>query len=635
MRGSGARRVPKPDETDREKPLKKLILIATAFLFSVGLTAAEAQQKVYRGHGIAMHGDLKYPAGFKNFDYVNPDAPKGGDIRLAAVGGFDSFNPFIVGGRGLSSITQIYDTLMEGSADEPFSMYCLLCETVEVPEDRSWVAFYLDPKARWHDGKPVTVDDVIWSFNALFEHGAPFYRLYYGNVAKVEKVGTNGVKFIFKPGDNRELPLILGQLYVFPKHFWESRDFSKGSLEAPLGSGPYRIKEFEANRYVTYERVKDYWAKDHPTRRGTANFDIIRNEFYRDSTVALEAFKAGRADFRLENAAKDWATAYDTPAVRSGQIIKREIENNRPAGMQGFVFNMRRSLFQDPRVRRALNYAFDFEWSNKTLFYGQYKRTKSFFDNSDLASTGLPQGAELALLEKYRDKLPKEVFDTAYTNPTTDGSGNIRPNLRVANEMLAEAGWKVDPKTHKMTNVKTGEVFRFEILLVQPAFERITLPFKQNLGRLGIDASVRTVDTAQYQKRIDDFDFDMAVTSWGQSESPGNEQRDFWGSEAAERPGSRNLAGLKDPVVDALIETVIAARDRVALVTATHALDRVLLWKFLVVPNWHIATDRVAYWNMFGMPKVTPERGFQFDTWWINSATQASVKQQQRAAEPK
>jgi microcin C transport system substrate-binding protein len=384
-----------------------------------------------------------------------------------------------------------------------------------------------------------------------------------------------------------------------------------------------------------YERVKDYWAKDHPVKRGLDNFDIIRYEYYRDSTVALEAFKAGRADFRLENSSKDWATAYDTPAVRSGQIVKRAIEHNRSSGMQGFVFNMRRPLFQDRRVRRALNYAFDFEWSNKTLFYGQYTRTKSYFDNSDLASSGLPQGAELALLEKYRDKLPKEVFDTVYTNPVTDGSGNIRPNLRIANKMLAEAGWTVDPKTHKLTNAKTGAVFRFEIMLVQPAFERIALPFKQNLARLGIDVSVRTVDTAQYQKRIDDFDFDMVVASWGQSESPGNEQRDFWGSAAADRPGSRNLAGLKDPVVDALVEDVIAARDRAALVTATHALDRVLLWKFLVVPNWYIGSDRVAYWNMFGMPKVTPERGFQFQAWWINSATQATVKQQQRAAEPK
>lgn len=615
--------------------MKKLILVAAAFLLWTGFSAAQAKEKVFRGHGIAMHGDLKYPAGFKHFDYVNPDAPKGGDIRLATIGGFDSFNPFIVGGRGAAGVAQIYDTLMEASADEPFSMYCLVCETVEVPDDRSWVAFYLNPKARWHDGKPITVDDVVWSFDTLFEKGTPFYRFYYGNVAKVEKVGSNGVKFVFKPGDNRELPLILGQLYIFPKHYWETRDFTKGTLEPPLGSGPYRIKSFEANRNVVYERVKDYWAKDHPVRRGTDNFDTIRYEYYRDSTVALEAFKAGRYDFRMETSSKDWATAYDTPAVRNGQIVKREIPHNRSAGMQSFVYNLRRPLFQDLRVRRALNYAFDFEWSNKTLFYGQYTRTDSFFDNSDLASSGLPQGAELALLEKYRDRLPKEVFDTPYTNPTTDGSGNIRANLRIANDMLAAAGWKVDPKTHKLTHTETGQVFRFEIMLVQPAFERIVLPFKQNLARLGIDVSVRTVDSAQYQQRTDDFDFDMIVGSWGQSESPGNEQREFWGSAAADRPGSRNLAGLKDPVVDELIEVLIAAQDRAALVTATHALDRVLLWKFFVIPNWHIPTDRVAYWNMFGQPKVTPDRGFQFASWWLNSAAEASVKAHQRAAEPK
>ena len=615
--------------------MRYLVLVATAFLLSAGPFAAQAQEKVQRGHGIAMHGDLKYPAGFEHFDYVNPDAPKGGEVRLSTIGGFDSFNPFIVGGRGAAGITQIYDTLMESSADEPFSMYCLVCKTIEVPEDRSWVAFYLNPDARWHDGKPVTVDDVIFSFNTLFEKGAPFYRFYYGSVSKVEKIGSDGVKFTFKPGENRELPLILGQLYVFPKHYWATRDFTKGSLEPPLGSGPYRIKSFEANRNVVYERVKDYWAKDHPLKRGTANFDLIRYEYYRDSTVALEAFKAGRYDFRLENSSKDWATAYDTPAVRSGKIVKREIDHNRPAGMQGFVFNMRRPLFEDPRVRRALSYAFDFEWSNKTLFYGQYTRTDSFFDNSELASSGLPQGAELALLEEYRDRLPKQVFETPYTNPATDGSGNIRPNLRIANDMLAEAGWRVDSKTHKLTHEETGRPFRFEIMLVQPAFERIVLPFKQNLARLGIDVSVRTVDSAQYQKRIDDFDFDMVVTTWGQSESPGNEQRDFWGSTAADRPGSRNLAGLKDPVVDELIEVLIAARDREALVTATRALDRVLLWKFLVVPNWHIPTDRVAYWDLFGQPKVTPDRGFQFETWWVNAATEAEVKRQQRAAEPK
>ncbi len=615
--------------------MTRLIFVAVALLLSAVFSASQAQPKIYRGHGIAMHGDLKYPANFKHFDYVNPNAPKGGEVRLSAIGGFDSFNPYIIKGREAAGIGQIYDTLMVPSADEPFSMYCLLCETVEVPDDRSWVIFHLNPKAHWWDGKPITVDDVIWTFHELFENGTPIYRFYYGNVAKVEKTGPQAVKFTFKPGSNRELPLILGELPVLPKHYWATRKFSETTLEPPLGSGPYRVKSFEANRSVVYERVKDYWAANHPVQAGQNNFDTIRYDYYRDSTVALEAFKAGNYDFRLENSSKEWATSYDTPAVRNGQIVKKAIKNSRPTGMQGFVYNLRRPLFQDRRVRRALNFAFDFEWSNKTLFYGQYTRTKSFFENSDLASSGLPKGDELALLEKYRDKLPKEVFDTVYTNPKTDGTGNIRPNLRTANKMLREAGWSVDEKTHKLTNTKTGKVFAFEILLVQPAFERIVLPFKQNLKRLGIDAQVRTVDSAQYQKRVQDFDFDMIVSSWGESESPGNEQRDFWGSPSADRPGSRNVAGVKDPVVDQLIETLIASPDRKSLVTATHALDRVLLWKFLVIPNWHIASDRVAYWNIFGQPKVIPTRGVQFGAWWVDPAKAAALQQRRRALDDK
>jgi len=611
-----------------EKPLTRLPFIAATLVFAIFSCSALADEGIYRGRGLAMHGDLKYPADFKHFDYVNPDAPKGGEVRLGTIGGFDSFNPFIIKGRSAAGIGLVYDTLMVSSDDEPFSMYCLLCETIEVPKDRSWIIFNLNPKARWHDGKPVTVDDVIWSFNTLFEKGSPFFRFYYGNVSKVEKVGERGVKFSFKPGENRELPLILGQLTVLPKHYWKSRDFTKSTLEPPLGSGPYRVKGFEANRSIVYERVKDYWAKDHPTKRGEDNFDILRYEYYRDTTVSLEAFKAGNYDFRVESSSKDWATAYDVPALRSGHLIKREIKHNRSAGMQGFVFNMRRSLFQDPRVRRALNYAFDFEWSDKTLFYGQYKRTNSFFANSELASSGLPEGDERALLEKYRDKLPKEVFEKPYTNPISDGSGNIRANLRTANQMLKEAGWQVDRKTRKLTHAKTGQVFEFEIMLVQPTFERVVLPFVKNLSRLGITANVRTVDSAQYQKRVDDYDYDMIVSSWGQSQSPGNEQREFWGSAAADRPGSRNAAGIKDPIVDELIENLIAAPDRKSLVTATRALDRVLLWKFIVIPNWHSPVDRVAYWNMFGQPKITPDSGVQFLTWWVDRDREAEQRKQ-------
>ena len=599
------------------------IFAVFVLLYSGAVPAAE----VYRGHGIAMHGDLKYPAGFKHFDYVNPDAPKGGDVKLGSIGGFDTFNGFIVKGRSAAGLGLMYDSLMASSSDEPFSMYGLIAESVEMARDRSWVIFHLNPKARWHDGKPITVEDVIWTFNTLVEKGTPFYRYYYGNVAKIEKVAARSVKFSFKPGENRELPLIVGQLTVLPKHYWEKRDFSKTTLEPPLGSGPYRLKSFEANRRVVYDRVKDYWAAKHPVRRGEYNFDTVRFEYFRDSTVSREAFKAGAFDHQSESSSKAWATEYDTSAVKDGNLIKRKFKHNRSSGMQGFVFNLRRPLFQNARVRQALAHAFDFEWSNKTLFYGQYSRTNSYFDNSELASTGLPKGDELKLLDRFRDTLPPQVFKSAYTAPKTDGSGNIRANLRIANKMLRNAGWRFDRGNRILKHEKSGKEFRFEILLVSPLFERVVLPFKQNLKRLGIEVRVRTVDSAQYQKRVQKFDFDMIVGSWGQSLSPGNEQRNYWGSDAAARTGSRNLAGLKDPVVDKLVEKLIAAPTRKDLVTFTRALDRVLLWKFLVIPHFHIPYDRVLYWDMFGIPKVTPDSGANLFTWWVDPARLKALRQ--------
>ncbi|MGE4220400.1 MAG: extracellular solute-binding protein [Alphaproteobacteria bacterium] len=571
-----------------------------------------------RGHGIAMHGDPKYPADFKHFDYANPNAPIGGTIKLGALDGYDSFNPFIIKGRDAAGASLIYDTLMENAADEPFSEYGLLAETVETPADRSWVRFTLRKESRWHDGKPVTADDLIWTFETLLTKGAPFYRAYYGSVDKVEKEGPLTVRFTFKPGDNRELPLILGQIPVLPKHWWAGRKFDEPLLEPPLGSGPYRIESFDTNRSVTYERVADYWGRDLPVRKGTNNFGLIQYEYYRDTTVLLEAFKAGQVDFRAENSSKDWATQYDFAAVQQGLVKKEELDNDRSAGMQGFAYNLRRPVFQDPKVRAALAYAFDFEWSNKTLFYGQYARTRSFFENSELAAEGLPQGEELAILERFRDRLPPEVFTTEYRPPETDGSGNIRPNLRIAQQMLNDAGWAVDPKTRVLTHSATGQPMRFEILLVQPLFERITLPFVRNLERLGVQASVRVVDSAQYQQRVATYDFDMVVTGWGQSLSPGNEQRDYWGSEAAAREGSRNLSGIASPVLDQLIELVIAAPTRESLVQRTRALDRVLQWSFIVIPNWYTPVDRVAYWDMFGHPAETPTQGMQFMAWWVD-----------------
>ena len=581
-------------------------------------------------HGIAMHGDLKYPAGFQNFDYVNPDALKGGSVKLAATGSFDNLNGFIVKGVSAAGVDFIYDTLLSSSADEPFSEYGLLAETVTVPDDRSWIEFNLRPEARWHDGMPVTPEDVIWTFNTLLEKGQPFYRFYYGSVVKVEKTGDRSVKFSFIPGENRELPLIIGQLTVLPKHYWETRAFDKTTLEPPLGSGPYRIKEVDAGRSIVVERVADYWGKDLGVNRGFNNFDTIRYDYYRDTNVMLEAFKAGAFDYRSENSSKAWATEYDIPAVANGFMKKETIEHERSSGMQGFVFNARRDKFKDKRVREALTHAFDFEWSNAHLFYGQYARTRSYFDNSELAATGRPSPEELALLEPYRGRLPNEVFTEEYNPPQSDGSGNIRTNLRTASKLLREAGWEV--KDGKRVNTETGETLDFEILLISPLFERIALPFAQNLEKLGVKASIRTVDTAQYVRRMDTYDFDVIVSTFGQSLSPGNEQRSYWGSGVANMEGGRNYIGINDPVVDALIEKVIAAPDRPALVTATRALDRVLQWGQWLVPHWHIKYDRIAFWNKFGRPDVTPVQGNQFLAWWVDPAKEIALKNKQSSS---
>jgi microcin C transport system substrate-binding protein len=589
----------------------------TAFFFALAVLLAPSAQAEPQP-GIAMHGQPKYGPGFDHFDYVRPDAPKGGTIRLATVGStFDSLNPYIVKGVPASGAGLPFETLMVPSADEAFSGYGLLAESIDTPPDRSWVTFALRPQARWQDGKPVTADDVIFAFETLRAKGHPQYRFYYQAVAKVEKLGERSVKFTFKPGDNREMPLIVGQMPVLPRHYWQGRDFDKTTLEPPLGSGPYRVASFEPGRNIVYDRVKDYWGRDLPVRKGQDNFDRIRYDYYRDTTVALEAFKAGEYDWRMENEAKKWATGYeDWPALTSGAARKVAFPNQRPTGMQAFAYNIRRALFQDPKVRRALAYAFDFEWTNKNLFYGQYERTESYFSNSELAATGLPGAKELAVLNPLRDQVPPEVFTAEYHAPRTDGSGNIRPNLRMAMALLEEAGWRV--VDGKLT--KDGEPFRFEILLSQPIWERVALPFVGNLARLGIEASVRTVDTSQYKNRTDRYDFDMVVNVWGESLSPGNEQRGFWASEAADEIGGDNVIGIKNPAVDVLVDKLVAANDRETLVARTRALDRVLLWNHYVIPNWHLGMDRIAYWDKFGMPKIIPTQGVQIFTWWIDPA---------------
>ncbi len=577
-------------------------------------------------HGIALYGQPKYGPDFRHFDYVNPKAPKGGEARFAAIGGFDTFNPFNIKGQAAAGIDQLFETLLVSSADEPFSEYGLIAESVEVPEDRGSVTFDLRPQAKFHDGTPITADDVLFSFETLKNKGSPLYRFYYANVAKVEKLGERQVKFTFTSGQNRELPLIVGQMPVLSKKYWQDRDFGATTLDVPVGSGPYRIERFEPGRFIVYKRDEHYWGKGLPVNQGRNNIDRLRYDYYRDATVALEAFKAGSYDLRVENIAKQWATGYDFPALTKGLVKKETFAHQRPSGMQGFAFNLRRPLFQDPRVRQALAYAFDFEWSNRNLFYGQYTRTRSYFDNSELAAQGLPSPEELAVLEPLRKDLPSEVFTSAYEPPTAGDDTQLRANFQKALQLLQKAGWEF--RDRKLVNAKTGEPFRFELLIAEPTWERIALPFARNLERLGIEMSVRTVDSAQYENRERSFDFDMIVNVWGQSLSPGNEQREYWSSAAADQPGSRNLVGLKSPAIDRLVDQVIAAPDRASLVTRVRALDRALQWSYLVIPHWHIPYDRLVFWDKFGRPAVTPSQGVQLDTWWIDPTKDTALGQQ-------
>ena len=602
-------------------------LIGAALLSVTAATSAPglAAEDIAGAHALSMFDDVKYGPEFVHFDYADPNAPAGGSVRLAALGTFDSLNPFILKGNAAAGSSLIYDPLLTGSLDEPFTEYGRLVESVDMPADRSWVAFTLREEARWHDGRPVTVDDVIWTVETLTTKGHPFYRHYYADIAGVSQAGPRTVRFDFGDTVNRELPLIVGQIQVLPKHWWEGRDFETTTLDPPLGSGPYRIAAVEPGRSITLERVPDYWGRDLPVNRGQNNIGVIRYDYYRDATVAVEAFKAGEFDFRSENNSKEWGTAYDLPDVENGRMIKELIHHELPTGMQAFWFNTRRAKFADRRVRHALAHAFDFEWSNANLFYGQYTRTKSFFSNTELASSGIPQGQELALLERWRDRVPAEVFTSAYEPPSTDGSGGIRRNLRTAKKMLQESGWVV--RDGALTHAGTGEAMEIEFLLVAPAFERIVGPVVKNMERLGIAARIRLVDPAQYQNRINEFDFDIVVSTRGQSLSPGNEQRNYWTTDSADIPGSGNLAGIRDPVVDELVDLLIQAPNRDTLVATTRALDRVLLWGHYVIPQWHIRSFRLVYWNKFGRPGIRPKYGLGFPaTWWIDEEKAARLE---------
>ncbi len=592
-----------------------------SLILALALSAPLAAQN-YIGHGYSIYGALKYGPDFTHFDYVNADAPKGGQIRLGWIGTFDSLNPLILKGITPPRIaTLIYESLLSGSEDEVAAGYGWLAESVEVPPDHAWAIYTLRPEAHWHDGRPVTPEDVVFSFEILMSKGHPGLRGYYASVEKAEKVGERQVKFSFGKETNRELPGIVGQMSILPKHYWQERSFEKTTLEPPLGSGPYQIAAVEAGRFITYERIKDYWGRDLPVNKGRFNFDRIHFDFYRDQTVAVEALKAREYDYRQENTSKEWATAYDIPAVAEGRLTKELIPHQRSTGMQAFWFNTRRSKFADKRVRQALAYAFDFEWTNKNLFYGLYARSKSFFSNSELASSGLPQGRELEILAAYRGRIPDQVFTQTYEPPSTDGSGNLRQNLRIAKKLLQEAGWIIVDGVLK--HKKSGEVMEIEFLFSNASWERIAAPMVSSLERLGVKANIRIVDRSQYQNRVQDFDFDLIMAVQGQSHSPGNEQRTRWTSLAADEKGSRNFAGVKDPVVDELIEKLIAAHDRTELVALTRALDRVLLWGHYVVPNWYSNSFRVLSWDQFGKPTTSaPYSGDYFVlplTWWYDN----------------
>ena len=598
---------------------RRSFLLGVALLLAAGRAAKAAIT-----YGMSLYGDFKYPPDFKHYDYVNPDAPKGGTMKMESLGTFDTLNPFVVKGVPASGIGMVFDTLMTRSDDEPATDYPLVAESADLAPDRASVVYNLNPKARFNDGTPITPADVVWSFETLRDKGAPLYRFYYGDVIKIETQGDHGVKFTFKNGDNRELPAILSELPVLPKAYWATRDFEKTTLEPPLGSGPYKIGAVDPGKSITYQRVDDYWAKDLPVNLGRFNVDTIRYDYYRDATVALEAFKAGAYDVREEKSSKAWATGYDGPALRDGLIKRISIPDQNPSPMQGFGYNLRRALFQDPLVRQALAYAFDFEWSNQNLFYGSYTRTRSYYDNSELAATGLPQRDELKILEPFKGQIPDEVFTKEYDPPKYTDTFTIRDGLRDALGLLKQAGWSFQGE--QLVSDKIGEPFKFEILDYDPAIERVALPFIQNLKRLGITATMRTVDVSQFQQLMNNFNYDMTIVNFGESLSPGNEQREFFGSKAADQPGSQNTLGIKSPVIDQLIEGIISAPTRADLVAHVHALDRVLQWGFYVIPQYHLPVHWIAYWDKFRRPATAPKYAPGIDTWWIDQQAEQSVE---------
>ena len=597
------------------------VVVAVVVMLALVLLPSSSQALVFgkRVHGLALYGEVALKRGYRHFPYANPRAPKGGEVVMGTEGGFDSFNPYSLKGRTPSGLGLLFESLTVAGGDEPFSRYGMLASSMQISKDKNSVTYFLNPKARWHDGKPVVPEDVLFSFQAaLAESSSPIYRQYYAGIEKIEKSGERAVTFRFAQSianGSRELPLIVGELPIVAAHDWQNRDIAATTLDPPLGSGPYKIGDFEAGRTLRLERVEDYWGANEGFARGRYNFDTIRYDDYRDSNVIVEAVKAGKIDFRFERSSKAWAVSYEGDALKQGRLIKKLVPLELPQGMQGYAFNLRHDLFADPVLREAIAYAFDFTWSNKTLFYGQYKRTRSYFDNSSLAAAGVPKGKELALLTPYRQKLPARLFSQAYHPPKSDGTPRgLRKNLERASHLLSKAGYRVEGGVRLTPQ---GKPVVFELLLFDPLQERIALPFAKNLKRLGITMRVRTVDSAQYVARLEKFDYDMLVTAWGQSSSPGNEQRAMWTSQAAGVRGSRNYTGVRHVAIDALVERVIAADDRAELEIGVRALDRVLQWQFLVVPHFHIASARIVYWDRFGMPKRFPRKAApSILTWW-------------------
>lgn len=587
-------------------------------------------------HGLSLFGDLRYPPHFPHFDYINPHAPKIGTARRGASGTFDNFNMAVDGVRGIlvAGIELIYETLLTPSLDEVSSEYGLLAEAVRHPADYSSLTYRLCAIAKWHDGSPITPEDVIFSLNAFKKHN-PRLSAYYRHVVRGQITGPREITFSF----DTAIPQIVGQLAVLPKHWWQATDKSgkerkigDTALETPLGSGPYRVKSFEAGRTILYERVENYWGKDLNVRLGQSNFDELRFDYYRDAAVEFEAFKAGAFDWRTENVARNWATGYDFPAARQKQVILEEFPIRNVGIMQAFAFNTRRAKFADPRLRRAFNFAFDFESVNRAIFYGQYTRIASYFQGTELACSGLPEGRELEILSPLRGQVPDEVFTTPYWNPVSGSPAADRKNLLEAMTLLEECGFAV--RDLKLVDLKTGKQLKVEFLLADPTYERFVLFYQDSLQRLGIDVSVRTVDSVQYEHRLRDFDFDIVVASWEESLTPGNELRDYWGSRAAATLGSRNLVGIADQTIDLLIDRIVYAADRTEQIAATHALDRVLLWHHYVVPQWSFNKVRTARWNRFANPDVMPTYGMSAfpDIWWWDAQLAATTDGQSDSA---